>query len=203
MAAGPMDRLVVAVLEGVGRRLWGFPPNLMAPIVGEFGPLRAPGWFLANMPRYERTLKAFGGLRTHLLAVAISLVNGCRYCTYGHGYALELIYFRDHGALFPLGAKELDELVGRPEAVIRRQLVDALEEARQHTEVAPLDRAFALHAGGLPTERADLRIAHLVRMFGVLNSVGIASQAPPDQAHDPLNKNLVLKHCHELLRAEI
>lgn len=46
--------------------------------------MRALSWFEANIPRYDRTLAALGGLRTHLMCVAISLINGCGHGTTGH-----------------------------------------------------------------------------------------------------------------------
>ncbi len=200
--ARPGGRLAVAVLERIGRSLWGFPPNLMAPIVAQLGPLRSVCWFVANMPRYERTLGVLGGFRTHLLCVAISLVNGCAYCTYGHAYAMQLIYFRDRGELFPIDEYEIGALVGGRRPDIRDFLVAALERAGKHSEVLALDRTLTMLAGDEPpVDRTEERMAHLVRMFGTLNSVGIASRAPLDEAHDPLNKDVLLKRCYTILRA--
>ncbi len=188
------ERFAVAVLEGVGKRLWGFPPSLMAPIVQQLGPGPALRWFVSNMPRYERTLRAFGGLRTHLMCTAISLVNGCGYCTFGHAYAFELIYFRERGRLFPLDEDALDALRGQSAFVIRDRLIEALEQAELHSEIHWLERALALAVDGQwPTDRDEMRVAHLVRMFSVLNSVGIDRQISPDEAHDPANKDRILK----------
>jgi len=203
MASSGLERGVTALLEGVGKRLWGFPPRLMAPIVEQLGPVRALRWFFWNMPRYERTLKTFGGVRTHLLCVAISLMNGCPYCTFGHAYALELVYLRDHGRLFPLDEHAIGMLLGLAPAAVRRRLVAAVQGAGLHAEVRWLDRAIMLAIGEdhRPSDRDDVGIAHLVRMFGVLNAVGIASKAAPDEAHDPLNKDRVLKLRYAGLRA--
>lgn len=35
---GPLAQSATAMLEGIGQRLWGFPPRLMAPIVSYLGP---------------------------------------------------------------------------------------------------------------------------------------------------------------------
>ncbi len=153
------------------------------------------------MPRYERTLKVHGGLRTHLMAVAISLVNGCQYCTFGHAYAFELHYLREHARLFPLDENDVEQLLGLPPAVIRARLVEALQRAGLHGEVRWLDRAIALAIGDArPSDQDEVRVAHLVRMFRVLNSVGIARRVRPDQAHDPLNKDARLKLRYARLR---
>lgn len=198
-----LDRIAVAVLEGIPERLWGFPPRLMPVIVERLGAVGALSWFGSNMPRYELTLRRLGGLRTHLLSTAISLINGCRYCTFGHAYAFELIYLRDQGRLFPLDEHEITALQECRPSEIRDSLAAALVQAGLPGEVAWLDRLIALHAGTRqPHGRDDARIAHLVRMFGVLNECGIAGAVIPDQAHDPSNKDSALKHRYTTLRAD-
>jgi hypothetical protein len=81
MVNGRLDRFAVAVLEGIAKRLWGFSPRLMPVIVEQLGGVRALGWFAANMPRYERTLRAFGPVRTHLLTFFPSTSTPSPNCT--------------------------------------------------------------------------------------------------------------------------
>lgn len=203
MVSSALGRAATAVLEGVGKRLWGFPPHLMAPVVAQLGPLRALRWFAWNMPRYERTLKTFGGVRTHLLCILISLINNCQYCTFGHAYALELTYLRDHDRLFPLGEHAIVMLRGQQPAMIRYRLVEAMKLAGLHDELWWLERAYAMIQinDKRSTEPRDAPIAHLVRMFGMLNSVGVASKTALDEAHDPLNKDSAFKQRYAGLRA--
>lgn len=202
MASRALKRGAETVLEGILKRRWGFPPRLMAPIVHELGPLRALCWMGWHLPRYERTLRVFGSVRTHLLCAAISVVNGCPYCTYGHAYALELAYLREHRGLFPLSEQAFDRLRGLSPAVIRHRLVEATRRAGLHNDVRWLDRAITLTLAERPspTDEDDVRIVHLVRMFRTLNSVGIASAVVPDQAHSPLNKDSGLKMRYAGLR---
>jgi alkylhydroperoxidase family enzyme len=195
-------RVSTQILEVITARRWGFPANLMAPLVRELGPAKALIWFAVNLPRYERTLAVFGPVRTHLLATAISLVNGCDYCSFGHGYALELAYLREHNRLFPLSEQQLAELCGRPPALIRHRLQDAVRRAGLQSDSAWLDRAIEL-AGTTdprPAGHDEVRTAHLVRMLGVLNAAAIADRTRPDQAHDALNKDIALKSRYHSLR---
>ena len=129
MARRGLDRFAIAALEAIPEHLWGFPPRLMPVIVERLGPIRAVSWFLWNIARYERTMKAFGGLRTHLLSTTISLINGCRYCTFGHAYALELIYLRDRGKILPLDEHAITELCDVERNEMRRRLAEALQQA--------------------------------------------------------------------------
>ncbi|WP_156993241.1 hypothetical protein [Pseudonocardia acaciae] len=191
------------MLERLGMHLWGFPPRLMAPIVGELGPVRALAWFAWNMPRYQRSLAALGPVRTHLICTTISLVNGCRYCSYGHAYALELAYLHEHGRLFPISKHRILLLRGQSPGTIRHHMVTAVQNAGLYAEARWLARAIELTVADdrRPTDPDDTRISHLVTMFGVLNSVGIAHQTEPDQAHSPFNKDRALKLRHSTLRA--
>jgi len=195
------DRLATWALEAVPRRLWGFPPRLMPVIVQRLGPVRAVAWFAWNMPRYERTLKAFGGVRTHLLCTTISLINGCRYCTAGHAYALQLIYLRERGRLFPLDDDAISQLDGLDRAELQARLASALAAAGLGEEVPWVERLFDLIAEQRrPADGDDARIAHLVRMFAVLNACGIAGSVGPDQAHDPVNRDAALRERYRQLR---
>src|SRR5690606_2602985 len=202
MAERGVDRFAVRVLEQVGARLWGFPPRLMAPIVDRLGGARGLGWFARNTPRYERTLRVLGPLRTHLVCGLISLHNGCRYCSYGHLYAAELVYLKERGKLFPLDARTVPEWIGLPPAELRRRMVDVLRDADLHSEMLWVDTVLGLATGAQrPVDAQEARVAHLVSMFRVLNDVGIAAAVEPDAAHDPPNKDERLTAHHRELRA--
>jgi hypothetical protein len=204
-----LNRVALGVLQGVPRHKWGFSPRLMPVLVERLGPVRSVHWFLSNMPRYERTLKAFGPLRAHLLCTAISLRNGCRYCVYAHATALQLIYLRDRHRLFPLDEHAIAELAGLEPAELRRRLAEALRQAGLPDELPWVERLLDMveqpHGqppDTTPADADDARLAHLTAMFGVLNACGIAGDVEPDQVHDQLNKDAALKERYARLRAE-
>jgi hypothetical protein len=201
MAERGLDRFAARALERIGRQLWGFPPRLMAPIVAQLGALPALAWFVRNMPRYERTLRVLGPLRTHLACTLISLYNGCRYCSYGHLYAVELIYLEQRRELFPLDARSVTEWIGLSPAELRNRIVDVLQQADLHGEARWVDTTLALASGSQrAVDALEARVAHLVAMFRTLSDVGIAAEVEPDEAHDPLNKDAGLKARHDELR---
>lgn len=201
MAARELDRLATGLLEGLGKEFWGFTPRLAPIIVEQLGPVRAVSWFAGNLPRYEHTLRAMGPLRTHLVCMAISLHNGCRYSSYGHALAAELIYFRRRGRLLPVDAAGLTEWTELSGCELRDRLCDLLQRAELHVEVIWIDRTLAL-AGGTQwaVDHDEVRIAHLVRMFAVLNAIAIIGKVEPDEAHDPINKDASLKVQYSALR---
>ncbi len=201
MAERALDRLAVRVLEWLGQQLWGFRPRLMGPIVHQLGAVKALGWFVRNMPRYERTLRILGPLRTHMACTLVSLYNGCRYCSYGHAYAVELVHLEERGTLFPLDAHTVSDWIGLEPAELRQRMIDVLQQADLHGEALWVDRTLAMASGSQrPVDAAEARIAHLVSMFAVLNAVGKAGDVEPDEAHDPLNKDRDLKARHGALR---
>jgi hypothetical protein len=201
MVERALERLAVGVLEALGRQLWGFSPRLMSYVVAELGPVGALTWFAGNMPRYERTLRVLGPLRTHLACTVISLHNGSRYCSFGHAYAVELVYLKQRGRVLPVDAHAMSEWTELPPGELRDQMCEVLQRAELHAEVLWVDRTLALARGDQrPVDRQEARIAHLVRMFALLNAVGIAGKVEPDEAHDPLNKDHALKARNAELR---
>ena len=195
------DGVVVGVLSAACRRMWGFTPRMVPVIVDRMGPRQAVAWFAANMPRFLVSLHVLGPIRTHLACITISLRNGCSYCAFSHAYALELIYLRDRGRLFPLGAATIATWLDMDGRELRRRLHDVLQRAGLHAEAIWVDRTLDLAEGARPAERDEARLAHLVRMVGTMNAIAIDGGIQPTGAHDPVNKNTELKARHAAMWA--
>jgi len=195
--------MATSLLEGIGRRLWGFKPNLMAQIVEQHGAFRTLGWFVRNLPAYEKTLESWGGVRTHLVATEISVLNGCPYCTYGHSYALELHYLKATDRLLPVAEQEIVAWHDLPEAEVVARFERLLEAAELPSEREMLERLLALRHGSEPASPDDRRLAHLLAMFSFLNQCGTTGRTELDQAHDPINKDTALRHQYEIRRREV
>lgn len=194
--------IVVGVLQCACRRMWGFAPAMIPVIVGRMGPGRAVLWFAANMPRYLVTLSVLGPIRTHLACIAISLRNGCSYCTFGHAHALELVYLRDRDRLFPLPAGTLATWLHLDPRQLRDRLRHVLQQADLHAEAIWVDRTLDLAEGAQPADGTEVRLAHLVSMVGTMNGIAVASAVASDGgAHNPVNKDAALKARLDALRA--
>jgi alkylhydroperoxidase family enzyme len=204
MAEHALSGLAIGLIEALWNELWGFPPRLTGAVIGELGPFGALTWFARHMPRYQRTVRALGPLRTHLACTAISLDNGCRYCSFGHAYAVELVYLKQRGQVFPVDARTMCGWTELPPAALRAQLCDVLQRAALHAEVLWVDRTLALARGEQrAVDRQEARIEHLVHMFALLNGVGIAGKLEPDDAHDPINKDRASKARNAALRGPL
>ena len=194
-------RLVTGLVQGFCRQMWGFSPAVIAGVVQDKGPVGSMLWFLANMPRYLMTLRVLGPVRTHLACATISLNNGCAYCAFGQAYALELIYLRNTGRLFPLDVRLLSDWLDLEPRLLGARLRSVLREAGLHSELVWVDLTLAFAAGEQqPIDDAEVRLAHLVRMIGEMNRIADATGAQPDGAQDAVNKDLALKARHAALR---
>jgi hypothetical protein len=192
---------VTSVVQACCRQLWGFSPAVIAGVVQDKGPLRSLLWFIANMPRYLTTMRVLGPVRTHLACATISLNNGCAYCAFGQAYALELIYLRDTGRLFPLDVNTLSEWLDLEPRQLGAQLRGVLREAGLHSELVWVDLTLAFAAGEQqPIDDDEVRLAHLVRMISEMNRIADAIGAVPDGAQDAVNKDVGLKARHAALR---
>ncbi len=199
----PLEKLSAWALGRIGYRLWGFAPVLMPRIVERLGPLGALRWMGANMPRYERILKEMGPIRCHLACVVASLLNGCAYCAYGHARPIQLYYFRERGALFPLDEHELIALSHLSDQELITRLEQALEAAGMREEIAMFRRLRALKFDGAAAEtEEDRRLLHLLYMFDVLNSCGIERYVPWDDAHDPVYRDKALQERYAQARLD-
>ena len=201
MAGRGLDRFVIRLLEACCRQLWGFSPRMIGGIIGAKGAVRGFFWFATNLPRYLMTMRVLGPVRTHLACATISLHNACVYCAFGQAYALELIYLRDTGRLFPLDTRMLSDWLHLEPRQLGARLRAVLQEAGLHGEAVWVDLTLAFIRGEQqPIDEDEARVAHLVGMVSEMNRIANATGAEPDGAQDPINKDLALKAVHAELR---
>lgn len=201
MAGRGLERVLISLLEGCCRQLWGFSPRMIGGIIGDKGPVRGFVWFTANLPRYLMTMRVLGPVRTHVVCATISLHNHCVYCAFGQAYALELIYLRDTGRLFPLDTRLLSDWLHLEPRHLGARLRVVLQDAGLHSEAVWVDLTLGFLVGEQqPIDDAEARVAHLVRMVSEMNRIANATGAEPDGAQDPINKDMALKATHAALR---
>jgi hypothetical protein len=194
----PMQAVSGAVLKTYARLSWGFQPLLLDVIIERLGGIGAAKWMVQYLPRYESILKRLGPSRGHLLCAFASLLNGCPYCTYAHGRALNLYFFRDQGRLFPLDEDELVQLSGLPDPEMLARANETLEQAGMAADKLMLQRLWAIKfEGDTPKNELDSDVHHAVAMFDVLNACALVANTPRDDAHDPIRKDRALVERYE------
>lgn len=202
MGGGGLGPLVARVLQWCCRRMWGYRPAMIPHIVECKGAGGALRWFASNMPRYLTTMHVLGPLRTHLSCLVISLYNGCIYCAFGHGYALELVYLRERNRLFPLDARTLEAWLDLDPRTLAERLRHVLQSAGMHRDALWADRTIDLLGGDhQPADETEVRIAHLIAMIGEMNGIAIAAGVAPDGAQNPVFKNAELRARNAALRS--
>ncbi|MCA9709265.1 MAG: hypothetical protein KDK70_25700 [Myxococcales bacterium] len=195
-------RLATWALQGMVRRRWGFPPRIIPAVVEQLGAASALWWWVETMAGYERARERLGPLRTHLLVTGIALLHGCRYCARGHARALELVYFARFDRLFPLDEDALLDLQGLDDLSLRTRFDRLLWDAGLPDELPTFDRMVALATGqAIGSTPEDDAIDHLVQLVAVLGVCSTRGAVPPDQAHDPINKDAALRARHRQARA--
>lgn len=185
--------LATNILELFGKMLWGFKPLLMKDIVDIHGGWKSLSWFASNIPKYEKILKIWGAERTHAMAVAISGINGCPYCTYGHALSFQLHYYKNKQELFPIDEHDMTEFSAKNSDQIIKDLEDAYNLTGLFQEKQDLHRMIELkdHSEMVKDDN-DNKIDHMVNVFAFLNSCGIEKKTKRDHASDPINKNTAL-----------
>ncbi len=196
------ERLTTSLLENLPRLWWGFRPSLVPDIVAERGSWGAVKWFVKTMPRFQWSLTVDGPLRTQLLCTAISMLNSCPYCTYGHAYAFQLHYFRLRGRLFPADEQDMLAWQRDGEETVTERLREALWKADLALEIPVFERLLELRGGAAPETAEDRRIQHLLSMLGILNACALRNPPALDEAHDPINRDVALKRRYAEARRE-
>ena len=195
------QRPTIFLLEACGNQLWGFKPGWIAVVVRRKGAFGALFWLARMMPAYERILETWGPIRTHLLTTAISVLNGCWYCTQGHAYALQLHYLRQTDGLFPLTERELFQLHELSEEAALAEFDRVLDRAGLGGEIFVLQRMVELRRNRrLAVNQGDRDLLHLLNLLGTVNLCSPASPPKTKQAHDPINKNRAIHNRYAALR---
>ncbi|MEL6938677.1 MAG: hypothetical protein AAFO84_05735 [Cyanobacteria bacterium J06598_1] len=186
----PFRAPAIFLIEAFFEQLWGFKPNFIRPFIHQKGAVRSLFWCGKNMLKYEGTLEKWSPLRTHLSAMTVSALNACPYTVFGHALAVELLYLKQTGRLFPLTEGDLVQLCGRSEEEIMSALEQALIEADLSSEILGLYRLVELRRSPeMAATEQDRDWVHLNRMFATLNTSAVKSRVSQDQAHDSINKD--------------
>ncbi len=194
-------RAATGILRTLTSLLWGSPPFLLEEIVDHLGPGPALKWFAKNLPNYEDTMKKWGPIRTHLLCLEASLLNGCSYCVHAHAYAFQLHYFKQKNALFPLDEHALIALRDNNDEELKSALRAALLASQVPEDAELLDELWEQKFSSGPAQTdSERRIRHILQMFEMLNFCGIDRRVSFDHAHDPINKDQALRRKYAAAR---
>lgn len=180
------ERLALRGIDLLGTLSGAFRVPFLEAVVAQYG-LRGAFARLGKVEQIVAALEAeLGDSDSHFVVGFASLYNGCEFCSLGHIYAANLLYFRATGRLHPL-----DELEIRDHLRVDsdRELLDfslGRLAAPEHAPLAALlERQHRLKTGELPhpalgtapadapTERRDDLLAMAISAYDWLNHCSI------------------------------
>lgn len=142
------ERLGATAILWVSRITFGYWPAFTQELVRTYGMDGVKQWGEAVEGALEGLNSRFGEEAAQLLIGLAAVWNACSYCTIGHLYALNVLYFRRTGRLFPIDEREVPGwYVLTDEALIDR--VARRLDDEEHAHLLPLvRRQFQLRTAG-------------------------------------------------------
>lgn len=163
------ERLGSTAIGWISRLTVGYWPAFTREMVRTYGLDGVERWGRAVEKTINTLSERYGDETAQGLIAMAAMWNGCAYCTTGHLYAVNLLYFKRTGELFPIDEREVprwytltderlvDRIVGRLEGdafadlarLIRRQYRmrlegDALEPTEDDAFIELANAAFDL-----------------------------------------------------------
>jgi hypothetical protein len=169
----PIQRMILALYRRIELAQYGFT----LPFMESMFRVRGYRGLFAMGDNLTRTIKAlekrYGQLIANLILAWAGLWNGCRYCSIGHVYAVNLLHFRETGRLYPIAESEVPELqeLTYPELMERLRHALVGEEFAEQLQV--IERMFELFSGAQVISDDDRLLSKALTCWAWLNECTI------------------------------
>lgn len=168
-----VERAILKVMVAGQTAQFGFAHPFMENIVRTSG-IRGSLAFMRDIGSVVGQIeKHFGPLVGNLIMGFSGMWNGCPYCGVGHIYALNIVYFKMTGLLYPISERDVVDLLDMPyeESMAHARAVLASDELVEHYRV--VDRLFQLYTGDTPKTAEDKILNAALGAWGWLNECSI------------------------------
>lgn len=178
------ERVSVRALGWIVTVTDGYWPDFTEEMVRTYGPEGLKAWGDAVGAGVKKVTETYGDEVAQGLFAMAAVWNGCAYCTTGHFYALNILYFKRTGRLFPIDERE----VARWYTLTDERLVERVLERLADDEHAQLSglfrRQFEIRVKGaeLEPEPEDDFIQTANAAFDLINECSIvidSAKVPP------------------------
>lgn len=159
-------------------------------------------WGKSTRDAFDEIVASLGVERAHLVAAFASFFNGCDYCSWGHIFALNLLYLERTGKLYPLDETEVLDLMKQGDTLVFEELRARLSGNPEYAEdLRLLERQHALRTlSEGPASDEDRILMRSITLFEWVNECSIVVNAPAPPM-DPIAKKKALLARYAALRA--
>jgi hypothetical protein len=134
----------------------GYDTPFIEELAVVLGPRSFFRWAQDVTKTIELLQKRFGEAEAQFLIGWAATWNGCQFCSVGHVYAGNLLWFRRHGRLFPLDERDVPALATHTDAEMLAEILRRLAPDPDTSAVqAALRRMFELKMGTPQPAGAD------------------------------------------------
>jgi hypothetical protein len=182
------ERAVLWLVNWGDKRKFGFPPPFAEEMVRSSGAKGTIAFGKAVTSAMGGLEKKYGPQVSNLVMGMSGLWNGCRYCGIGHIYALNLVYFKSTGRLYPIAETDVPSLqdMSYDDSLARVSELLSSDEFIEHQRI--VRRLFELRQGAEITNEED-------RLF----SAALAAWAWLNECSIPLTYDMLVKDVPALL----
>lgn len=121
------ERIGVQAVGWIHRITMGYWPAFTRELVRTYGLDGLKQWGEAVEAAIKRLSERFGDEIGQGLIAMAAVWNGCAYCTTGHLYALNVLYFKRTGRLFPIDEREVPRWYTMTDERLIARIVERLE----------------------------------------------------------------------------
>jgi hypothetical protein len=117
--------------------------------------------------------KHYGLLVANLIMAFAGLWNGCPYCSVGHFYAANLVFFKTTGRLYPIAESDVPELqrMTYEQSMERVREILSSDELAEHFRI--VERLFQLYTGAEIKTDEDRLLSAALASWGWLNECSV------------------------------
>ena len=142
------ERVGVQAMGWISRITFGYWVAFTREMVRTYGLDGVKRWGDAIETAVEALDARFGVERAQLLIAMAAVWNGCTYCTTGHLYALNILYFKRTGRLFPIDEREVPRWYTLADERVVQRVVDRIADTDFADMIPILRRQLELRVHG-------------------------------------------------------
>jgi hypothetical protein len=167
------ERAVLWLVRKADERRLGYPPPFAEELVRASGARGTIAFGKAVGAAMGGLEKRYGAQVSNLIMGMAGLWNGCRYCGIGHIYAVNLLFFKATGRLYPIAESDVPALQEMSYEASLERVVELLssDELLEHQRIVV--RLFALRQGAEIQGEEDRLLSAALASWAWLNECSV------------------------------